>query len=129
MKIAASFDNKGNTGGNPFEDAGNHWAEEYIALATENGWINGYEDQTFKPDQHITRAETMAVVNRVLQRLPRSKADLLPDMITWPDNMDEEAWYYLYVQEATNGHTYERVNGSEHWTGWEETPDWKQYER
>ena len=43
--------------------------------------------------------------------------------------MDEDAWYYLYVQEATNGHTYERVNGSEHWIDWEETPDWKQYER
>lgn len=129
VKIAASFDEKGTDGGNPFEDAGNHWAAEYIALATENGWINGYEDQTFKPDQYITRAETMAVVNRVLQRLPRSKADLLPGMITWPDNMDESAWYYLYVQEATNGHTYERINGSEHWTDWEETPDWKQYER
>lgn len=82
VKIAASFDEKGADSDNPFEDAGNHWAAEYIALATENGWINGYEDQTFKPDQYITRAETMAVVNRVLQRLPRSKEDLLPGMIT-----------------------------------------------
>ena len=129
VKIAASFDEKGADSDTPFEDAGNHWAAEYIALATENGWINGYEDQTFKPDQYITRAETMAVVNRVLQRLPRNKEDLLPGMITWPDNMDEDAWYYLYVQKATNGHTYERVNGSEHWIDWEETPDWKQYER
>ena len=98
VKIAASFDEKGADSDNPFEDGGNHWAAEYIALATENGWINGYEDQTFKPDQYITRAETMAVVNRVLQRLPRSKEDLLPGMITWPDNMDEDAWYYLYVR-------------------------------
>ena len=91
--------------------------------------IIGYPDSMVRPQGNITRAETMAVVNRVLQRLPRSKENLLPGMITWPDNMDEDAWYYLYVQEATNGHTYERVNGSEHWIDWEETPDWKQYER
>lgn len=92
-------------------------------------YIIGYPDGMVRPQGNITRAETMAVVNRVLQRLPRSKENLLPGMITWPDNMDEDAWYYLYVQEATNGHSYERVNGSEHWIDWEETPDWKQYER
>lgn len=105
------------------------WFNTAISTLEGMGILNGYEDQTFKPDQYITRAETMAVVNRVLQRLPRSKENLLPGMITWPDNMDEDAWYYLYVQETTNGHTYERVNGSEHWIDWEETPDWKQYER
>ena len=105
------------------------WFNTAISTLEGMGILNGYEDQTFKPDQYITRAETMAVVNRVLQRLPRSKENLLPGMITWPDNMDEDAWYYLYVQEATNGHSYERVNGSEHWIDWEETPDWKQYER
>lgn len=105
------------------------WFNTAISTLEGMGILNGYEDQTFKPDQYITRAETMAVVNRVLQRLPRSKENLLPGMITWPDSMDEDAWYYLYVQEATNGHTYERVNGSEHWIDWEETPDWKQYER
>ena len=29
-------------------------------------------------------------------------------MKTWPDNADPSAWYYLAVQEATNGHTFER---------------------
>ena len=129
VKIAASFEDVEATSENPFTDTNNHWAKAYIDLATENGWINGYEDNTFKPDQPITRAETMAVVNRVLQRLPKSVDDLLPDMITWPDNMDETAWYYLYVQEATNSHDYNRVNGLEKWTQLKETPDWTMYEK
>ena len=129
VKIVASFEDVEATSENPFTDTNNHWAKAYIDLATENGWINGYEDNTFKPDQPITRAETMAVVNRVLQRLPRSVDDLLLDMITWPDNMDETAWYYLYVQEATNSHDYNRVNGLEKWTQLKETPDWTMYEK
>lgn len=58
------------------------WFNTAISTLEGMGILNGYEDQTFKPDQYITRAETMAVVNRVLQRLPRSKEDLLPGMIT-----------------------------------------------
>ena len=29
-------------------------------------------------------------------------------MKTWPDNADASGWYYLTVQEATNGHIFER---------------------
>ena len=37
-------------------------------------------------------------------------------MRTWPDNADRNAWYYLYIQEATNAHTYVRkANGYETW--------------
>ena len=90
----------------------------------------GYKDGTFKPDQNITRAEAMTIVNRVLQRLPETSDDLLPDMVTWPDNMNTSAWYYLMVQEATNSHYYSRkANGHEEWTELREVPDWKAYEK
>ncbi|MCL2401979.1 MAG: hypothetical protein FWC90_04980, partial [Oscillospiraceae bacterium] len=61
----------------------------------------------FLPNQPITRAEAAAMINRVLHRLPEESSDLLPDMLTWPDNANPNAWYYLYIQEATNSHYYQ----------------------
>ncbi|MBR0140152.1 MAG: S-layer homology domain-containing protein, partial [Firmicutes bacterium] len=113
-----------------FSDISGHWASEEISKAAENGWIDGYADGSFKPDAKIKRSEAMAIVNRVLHRLPSSVDDLLPNMITWPDNKNTAKWYYLHVQEATNSHDCEvRADGSEFWTKLTETPDWESYEQ
>lgn len=85
-----------------------HWAVKYIAYAEESGWVNGYEDGTFKPDQPITRAEAMKITNRVLERAVEHDHDLCEDMITWTDNTPDK-WYYRDVQEATNSHDYHRT--------------------
>ena len=115
--MASRFDSMGNDYGVSFDDIYEHWAMKAINIVANNGWVLGYEDGTFKPDQHITRAEAMTMFNRVLQRVPESEADLLPGMKTWPDNADPTKWYYLSVQEATNSHDYERkANGYEYWT-------------
>ena len=72
----------------------------------------------------------MTLVNRVLQRIPESTADLIPDMIVWPDNMDTSAWYYLAVQEATNSHDYVRKeNGYESWVMLLPVRDWTVFEK
>ena len=92
-----------------FPDIKNHWANYEINLAYAKKLIEGYPDGTFKPDQEITRAEAMTIVNRVLARYPH-KDHLLKDMIVWPDNMDTSMWYYEDVQEATNSHTYVRTS-------------------
>ena len=58
----------GNSYGNAytnFSDVKGHWAANYIARAYELGWINGY-GSTYAPDKYITRAETVAILNRVL---------------------------------------------------------------
>ena len=110
-----------------FSDTYGHWAAGYIDRAYELGWINGYPDGTFKPDQNITRAEAMTLINRVLERKPESPADLLTNMNKWTDNMDTSKWYYLDVQEATNSHTYLGAP-TETWTSLTATPDWSQYE-
>lgn len=128
--IAARFDTNRNTTGASFTDIYDHWAMKEINIAANNGWVLGYEDGTFRPDQNITRAETMTMVNRVLQRIPESVDDLHPDMVQWADNMDTTKWYYLMVQEATNSHDYIRKeNGYESWLGLRETPDWTKLER
>ena len=105
--IAARFDNDGDKTAAAFSDIANHWAKDEISVAYNNGWVDGYPDGTFGPQRSITRAETMTLVNRVLDRKPETEDDLLPDMVTWTDNADKKAWYYLAVQEATNSHYYE----------------------
>ncbi len=128
--IAARFDDKANTTAADFSDIASHWAKNEISAASNNGWINGYPDGTFKPDNHITRAEAMTLVNRVLKRLPETRDDLRDDMIKWSDNSDASQWFYLAVQEATNSHYYKtKENKFEKWTELRETRDWTELEK
>ena len=112
-----------------FGDVSGHWAESYINEAATAEWIIGYNG-FFRPDDNITRAEAMTLVNRVLDREPESKADLLDGMTTWKDNANENAWYYIAVQEATNSHTCKMKADGKHekWTSFTETPDWAKLE-
>ena len=126
--IATRFDNNGDKTPVNFKDIIGHWAEGEITVAANHGWVSGYGDGTFRPQNSITRADTMSLVNRVLKRIPEAPADLLPDMITWTDNTDTNSWYYLPVQEATNSHYYEFKDDSkyEKWTELRETRDWSE---
>ena len=129
--IAARFDPDGDKTPATFSDVSSHWAKDEISIAANHGWIKGYEDGSFKPDQKITRAETMTLVNRVLKRLPETKDDLHKDMKTWPDNQKESAWFYLAVQEATNSH-YQKLKKDgihETWESMRETRDWAALEK
>ena len=72
----------------------------------------------------------MAVVNRMLNRIPETADDLLTsEMTVFIDNMDVNAWYYLIVQEATNSHISVPKDGAnpairyEKWTGILVIPD------
>ena len=129
--IAARFDNDGDKTAAKFSDIATHWAKDEISIAYNNGWINGYPDGTFGPQRDITRAETMTLVNRVLNRQPETEDDLLPNMTVWTDNANPKAWYYLAVQEATNSHYYKFKTNSkyEKWTELRETRDWTQLEK
>lgn len=85
---------------NRFTDVAGHWAEEYITKAAYAGWVEGNESGTFRPDDYITRAEVMAIVNRVL------KTDKSDDVVSeldpnWIDN-PKSAWYYKDVVVATS---------------------------
>jgi hypothetical protein len=77
--------------------------------------VDGYEDGTFKPNENITRAEFVTLVNNVLNRKVE-KENILPDVLQFED-LDESKWYYEAMQEAVNSHKYERLeNGYEEWT-------------
>ena len=112
-----------------FDDISGHWAEGYIANAVAKGWITGYEDGSFRPDQNITRAEVATIVNRMLNRFLHQEG-AHKDATNWPDNPND-AWYHLAITEATNGHNYAREDGSvyETWSDMEKQIDWKTLEQ
>lgn len=89
-------------------------------------YIVGYGNGKVRPQNNITRAETMTLVNRVLNRQPKTEDDLLPNMTVWTGNANPKAWYYLAVQEATNSHYYKFKTNSQYekWSELRETRDW-----
>ena len=126
--ICARFDTSKRDGDSNFTDISGHWAEAEIERAASLGWIMGYTDGTFRPENYITRAEAMTMINRVLNRLPEDEDDLLDGMNVWPDNKPGD-WYYLAVQEATNSHDFTRKGDVyERWTKLNADPDWSQYQ-
>ena len=107
-----------------FSDTYGHWAAGYIDRAYELGWINGY-GTTYAPDRYISRAETVAVLNRVLNRAPQYTSDLTRNYTTFSD-VATSAWYYLDVEEAANSHTYTRKSNADYetWTKLIADPSW-----
>lgn len=131
--IAARFFDVTYSGKDLFPDISGHWAKDYINQAANKGFVNGYEDGTFKPDRNITRAEAVTLVNRTLDRHP-DKNHFTKDMLVWPDNMDQTKWYYADMQEATNSHTYQMKENSdktkyENWTKTLSIRNWEALEK
>lgn len=125
--ICSRFDRSNVEIKSDFNDISGHWAENEIRRAASLGWIQGYTDGSFKPDQNITRAEAASMINRMLHRLPETVDDLLDGMIQWPDNQPSD-WYYINMQEATNSHDFKQKGEiNEHWTKLTENPDWDRY--
>ena len=79
--ICSRFDRSNVEIKSDFNDMSGHWAENEIRRAASLGWIQGYTDGSFKPDQNITRAEAASMINRMLHRLPETVDDLLDGMI------------------------------------------------
>ena len=125
--ICSRFDQSNVEIKSDFNDISGHWAEKEIRRAASLGWIKGYADGSFKPDQNITRAEAASMINRMLHRLPETVEDLLDGMIQWPDNQPSD-WYYINMQEATNSHDFKQKGEiHEHWTKLTENPNWDRY--
>lgn len=131
--IAARFFDATYDGKDLFPDIDGHWAKDYINKAADKGFVNGYEDGTFRPDRNITRAEAVTLVNRTLDRHPDQNY-FTKDMLVWPDNMDTTKWYYADMQEATNSHKYQMLTKSdkskyEKWTKTLPIRDWEAFEK
>ena len=119
--IASRFDALAQGNAIAFSDlAPSHWGYNAIRSAATKGWISGYPDNTFRPEQAITRAEVTAITNRMLNR----HADLYwidahrSEVIRFGD-VKRSDWYFEPIMEATMGHDFirDRDMKTEHWTG------------
>jgi len=117
--VAMRFDILINGATHGLTDISGHWAEGYIASAYQIGWVDGYEDGSFRPNQPITRTEAAKLINRVLKRRVDQVGLLKEIVIKWPD-LEVEHWGYYELMEATISHDYERRYEDrimEDWTG------------
>lgn len=127
------FDYSASYDGEFIDIDGDEWYADYVQAAADMGLVDGYSDGSFGPEDSITRAEAVAIVNRVLNRAPDEDYLLDEDeMITWPDN-PQSAWYYLDMQEATNSHKYSWLEADgekvEIWTEKIDERDWDALEK
>ena len=100
------------------------WYAGSVQAAVDMGLAGGYPDGGFHPDDNITRAEAVTIVNRVLGRAPDAEHLLGEDVMNvWPDN-PRGAWFYADVQEATNSHAYVWLGEIESWTAKLAERDW-----
>ena len=75
-----------------YSDTQNHWAEKEINIMSSNGIISGYTDGTFKPNQNMTRAELITVINRLLGNQKQNDR-FVPDI-------NVKDWYYAEIRKA-----------------------------
>lgn len=116
--LAVSFENLTAGAVNSFSDVpSDYWAYDSINYAVERGWLKGYPDGTFRPDDYIIRAEVVTVTNRVLERY----ADLIyieahPETVKNYTDLEKSYWAYGNIIEASVGHFYTKVGLVETWT-------------
>ena len=110
--MAARFADLDYTGGNIFDDVPNdHWEYSYINAAANAGWVEGYPDGSFRPDEPISRAEVVRLVNGVINR--SITLDKLKELgVECPYNdLAEKHWSYCDLMEATIPHSAEEWHG------------------
>ena len=101
--MATRFDNLTDDATHGLTDISGHWAEMPIAASYQMGWVDGYEDGTFRPDNPITRAEAAKLINRVLKRRVDQNGLMHDLVIEWPD-LPIAHWAYYEIMEATISH-------------------------
>ena len=116
--IAMRFTNGTLSGTNIFPDVNpDDWFYDYVVGSIQYGWINGYPDGTFGPNDSITRAEVTTITNRMLGRsADEAFVDSHQDSLVQFGDITDRHWAYYQVMEATNAHDYTETNGVEDWT-------------
>ena len=115
--MAMKFAVGGEEGENIFSDVDeNDWFYDAVVNSIQYGWIHGYGDGTFRPNNPITRAEVTAIVNNMLGRAADEDfVDEHTDELT-PFSDIEKHWAYYHIVEATNDHDYTKPSSGENWT-------------
>ncbi|WP_010246120.1 S-layer homology domain-containing protein [Peptoniphilus rhinitidis] len=105
-----------------FNDIKDHWAKDAIDKLNGNKNVSGYPDGTFKPNEKITRAEAVTILNSVFDR--NTNKDSLKDInvssLTKFSDVKEDFWAYYNILDASNAHNRERANSNSEVDVWVE---------
>ena len=94
----------------------NDWFYEQVVSAVQYGWITGYADGTFRPQNTITRAEVAAITNRMLGRIAdQAFVDANAGALTQFTDVSPYYWAYYDIMEAANAHSHATEGGKERW--------------
>ena len=94
-----------------------YWAAEQIGIAASLGWVGGYEDGTFRPENGLTRAEACSIINRVTGRYgDTAQAQRLMGLGLYTD-MTASHWAAITVAEASVAHENVGSCAAETWSG------------
>ena len=97
-----------------------HWAYSAVQTALAQGWVSADDaDSTFRPDEAITRAEVVTILNRVLGRSADAAMAASGEGIRVMPDVPDTHWAYLDMLEATTDHEYDKANGVESWTSYD----------
>ena len=103
---------------NRFPDVSeDHPASVQIAWAADRGLFRGDGEGNFNPDSGLTRAETAAVINRLLNRTPGTPEELSAHWLRVFPDVPVTHWAYSHIMEATVAHSHQPgPEGTEVWT-------------
>lgn len=114
-------------GNHSFADAVKHPFEAAIEQAYLNGIVVGYPDNSFKPENRITRAEAVTMLNRLYKHyLTRAELAAYKEKIKSFTDVPESHWAYLEIMSAVN---YPDVKKRVETYDWTETRYESQWDR
>ena len=96
-----------------------YWGKDAIAFAIKRGWLSADSDGNLHPEQPITRAEAVSIINKALGRSADQDAVTNGENIRILLDVPQDYWAFFQIEEATIGHEFTKDSqGGEHWTSW-----------
>lgn len=120
-QMISAFVKNGYPGTGSFKDVKGHWASDAISALYGNKNIKGYGDGTFKPDQKLTRAEAVTILNSVFGRNTKSNsfANVSEAGLKRFSDVAKSHWAYYEILDASNGHNAAKIEGMDQVSIWQ----------
>ena len=120
-QMISTFVKNGYPGTGSFKDVKGHWASDAISALYGNKNIKGYGDGTFKPDQKLTRAEAVTILNSVFGRNTKSNsfANVSEAGLRRFSDVSKSHWAYYEILDASNGHNAAKIEAMDQVSIWQ----------
>ena len=120
-QMISVFVKDGYPGSSNFKDVKGHWASDAINELYGNKNIKGFPDGTFKPNQKLTRAEAVTILNSVFGRNTKSTsfANVSESGLKKFSDVSKSHWAYYEILDASNGHNAVKGDKSDDVSVWQ----------